>query len=216
MEEEKQGHGRLNMAKINWARMYNAYFQAMIVEELVEQATRALGSDAAFRTVAEITRKGAMRGFAVLHEEARKAGVDLSGLSLREVLEYEVRCHRFAIEGMGVPFQLWERVEELEPGRRYALYASKCKYAERVKQLPATCGVCLGFFSGILTRFGYNTRWVRSPERKRQLCMLPPEQRPGYVVYRDPSVEWPACRIVVEKLDCGDEGGGREKGEGRG
>ncbi|NOZ88591.1 MAG: hypothetical protein GXO15_01555 [Crenarchaeota archaeon] len=202
---------RLDMRRLSWVRMYNAYFQAMVVEELVEQATKALGTDAAFRAVAEITRKGAMRGFKVLHEEARKAGVDLSGLSLREVLEYEVRCHSFAIEGMGVPFQLWERLEELEPGRRYALHAGRCNYAERVKRLPATCAVCLGFFSGILTRFGHDTRWVRSRERARQLCHLPPEQRPRYVVYRDPGTPLPQCRIVVERLECPDQ---QREGEG--
>lgn len=196
---EKEMQTVRKMSDVSWVRVYHAYFQAMVVEELPRIARRAFGDDAGFAVVASIVEKGAMRGFGVLLEEATKAGLPLEKIGLEELLRYEVACHRHAVEEMGVPFQVFEEAKKLDENR-YALETRKCIYAEQAKENPVTCGVCVGLTTGILKRFGIRAQWVRSPERKRLLCRTP--NPPNYVVYRDPSVEFPACRIVIERLDC--------------
>jgi len=188
------------MRRVNWARIYNAYFRSMVVEQLTDLSYRTLGEDAGFKKVADITMKGTMAGFRVLHEETAKAGMNLRGLSLKEILDYQYRCHDFAIKGMNVPFQLWEKIVEVEPEKKYYMETERCQYADIAKKNPVVCAVCVGFVAGILTQFGKKTRWLRRRERARQLCMS--EDRPDYIVYRDPSVPWPGCRLVIEKLDC--------------
>ncbi len=190
------------MKGANWVRVYHAYFQAMVVEGLTRLATRALGHETGFNTVAEIIASGAMRGFGVLMEEAAKEGVKLEGLSMKELLDYEVKCHSYAVERMGVPFQVWEEAVEEEPGKRYYLYTKNCIYKELVEKNPATCAVCVGLTTGILRRAGFRARWVSKPERKKLFCSMKPEERPEWVVYRDPNTKPPECKIVIERLEC--------------
>ncbi len=184
----------------SWVKVYHAYFQSMVVEGLTQLAYDAMGPDTGFAAVARIIEKGAMKGFGVLLEEAKKAGIELQGIGLRELLEYEVTCHRKAIEEMGVDFQFFEKVVPLENGEGYALETGHCKYQELAKKNPTVCGVCVGLVTGILKRFGISAQWVSHPRRKSQLCLR--GEKPEYIVYRDPGVEFPRCRIVVEKLKC--------------
>ncbi len=196
MSEQEKGL----MKGANWVRVYHAYFQAMVVEGLSELASRILGVDTGFKIVADIVEKGAMRGFGVLLEEAAKEGVKLTELSMDEVLKYEVACHRYAVEKMGVPFQVFEEARAEKPGEKYYLYTRNCIYHKLAEKNPAVCGVCVGLTTGILRRLGHNARWVRTPERAKQLCHA--RDRPDWVVYRDPNTKPPECKIVIERLKC--------------
>ncbi len=198
MAEEK---GR-SMSRVNWVRVYHAYFQSMVVRGLSELAFRTLGPEVGFNVVAETVERGAMKGFKVLMEELSKEGIKLDELSIKELVRYEVGCHRYALEKMGVEFQLFEEAREEEPGRRYILYTRKCKYHELAEKIPTICGVCVGLTAGILRQAGYKVRWLHSPTRKKQLCLSRPEDRPEYVVYRDPDTKPPECKLVIEKLEC--------------
>ncbi len=198
MAEEK---GR-PMDRANWVRVYHAYFQSMVVRGLSELAFRTLGSEVGFNVVAETVERGAMKGFKVLMEELSKEGLKLNELSLKELIRYEVDCHKYAVERMGVGFQVFEEAREEEPGRRYVLYTRNCKYHELAKKIPTVCGVCVGLTAGILRQAGYKVRWLSSPMRKKQLCLSKPGDRPEYVVYRDPGTKPPECKLVIEKLEC--------------
>ncbi|AEM39236.1 hypothetical protein Pyrfu_1378 [Pyrolobus fumarii 1A] len=190
------------MGGANWVRVYHAYFQAMVVEGLTSLAARTLGPDTGFNVVAEIVEKGAMRGFGILVEEAAKEGVKLEEVSLRELLEYEVKCHSYAVKRMNVPFQVWEEAREEEPDRKYILYTRSCVYQDLVRKNPVVCAVCIGLTTGILRRSGINAKWVSKPERARLFCNLPEDRRPEWIVYRDASARLPECRIVIERFEC--------------
>ncbi len=193
------------MRAANWARVYHAYFQEMVVKGITEAINRSVGPDAGFSIVASIVERGAMRGFKILMEELAKEGVKVERLSLRDLLEYEVKCHRYAIEKMNVEFQLFERVVEEDGGKRYILETEKCIYRELAEKNPVVCAVCVGLTTGILRQAGIRARWISKPERKQQLCSLPEGERPEYVVYRDPRRKLPSCGIVIEKLECPQE-----------
>jgi len=194
--------GERAMRAANWARVYHAYFQEMVVKGMTEALYKAFGEHG-FIVAASIVEKGAMRGFKILMEELSNEGVEVKGLSLKELLEYEVKCHRYALEKMGVEFQLFERLVADEEKGIYFLETDKCVYEDLVRNNPVTCAVCVGLTTGILRQAGIKARWVSKPERKKQLCQLPPEERPEYAVYMDPGVALPRCRLVVEKLRCG-------------
>ncbi len=188
------------MKGANWIRVYHAYFQAMIVEGLSELAARILGSDTGFNIVADIVEKGAMRGFGVLLEEASKEGVKLQDLSIDELLKYEVPCHKYAVEKMGVPFQVFEEAKAEVPGKRYYLYTRNCIYRNLAERVPTVCGVCVGLTTGILKRLGHNARWLHTPKNAKQLCLS--QNKPDWVVYRDPNTKPPECKIIIERLEC--------------
>ncbi len=190
------------MRGANWARVYHAYFQEMVVKGLTDLAYRAFGADVGFGVVADIVERGAERGFRVLHEELRKEGVDLSGLDVMGLLEYEVKCHRYAVERMGVEFQVFEEAREEEPGRRYALYTRNCVYRDIAEKNPLICALMVGLTTGILKGMGLKARWISSPKRKKQLCLATGTERPDYVVYCDPETRLPECKVVIERLEC--------------
>ncbi len=200
-EQKAQGEGVMRGA--NWVRVYHAYFQAMVVEGLTNLAARAMGVDTAFNMVAQIIASGSYRGFGILMEELAKEGVDVKELSLEELLKYEVRCHKYAVEKMGVPFQVFEEAGAEIPGKRYYLYTKNCLYKDMMGKNPVTCAVCVGLTTGILRRFGFKVTWVRTPERAKMLCSAAPDRRPEWIVYRDPNVKPPECKLVIEKLECG-------------
>ncbi len=189
------------MRGANWVRVYHAYFQAMVVEGLTSLAARTLGPETAFNIVAEIIAKGASRGFGVLVEELSKEGVSVEKMTLEELIQYEVKCHSYARDKMGVPFQVWEEAGK-ESDDRYYLYTRNCIYRELVEKNPATCAVCVGLVAGILRRAGYRVTWVSKPERIKMLCSAPEDRRPELVVYRDPGVKLPECKLVIERLRC--------------
>jgi len=122
------GRDEMLMRGRSWIRVYHAYFQSMVVRGLTNLAYNAVGEDVGFAAVADIIKQGAINGFGVLLEEASKAGIRLEGLSVEKILEYEIRCHRKAVEEMGVPFQAFERIVKLENG--YALETSNCIYRQ--------------------------------------------------------------------------------------
>ena len=190
------------MEGANWARVYHAYFQEMVVKGLTELAHRAFGPDVGFGIVADIIQRGAERGFQVLHEELSKEGLNLRDLSLKEILEYEVKCHRYAVEKMGVEFQVFEEAHEEEPGKRYSLYTRKCIYEDIARSNPLICALMVGLTTGILRGFGIKARWISSPRRSRQLCLASVTERPDYIVYCDPQTRLPECRVVIERLEC--------------
>ena len=45
------------MAKVSWARVYNAYFQEMVVKGLTAMALNTIGEDAGFAKVATLLRE---------------------------------------------------------------------------------------------------------------------------------------------------------------
>jgi hypothetical protein len=192
------------MERANWARVYHAYFQEMVVKGLTSLAYRAFGPDVGFGVVADIVEKGSERGFRILLEELRKEGLDLASLDLREILDYEVKCHRYAVEKMGVEFQIFEEAREEEAGRRYSLYTRNCIYRDLAESNPLICALMAGQVSGILRGLGINARWITSPRRKKLLCLA--QNRPDYIVYCDPETRLPECRVVIEKLECPPEG----------
>ena len=197
MAEQEKGL----MRGANWVRVYHAYFQAMVVEGLTSLASRTLGPEMAFNMVAEIIARGAERGFGVLVEELSKEGVSVGEMTLEELIQYEVRCHSYARDKMGVPFQVWEEAGRDGEGRYY-LYTRSCVYRDLVERNPATCAVCVGLVTGILRKAGYRAAWVSKPERMKMLCGVEEQRRPELVVYRDPGVKLPECRLVIERLRC--------------
>lgn len=189
------------MEGANWARVYHAYFQEMVVKGLTDLAMRAFGPDVGFGVVADIIERGAERGFRVLHEELRKEGIDLTEAGLMELLQYEVKCHRYAVEKMGVEFQVFEEAREEEPGRRYSLYTRSCIYREAERN-PLICAIMVGLTTGILKGMGIKARWISSSRRRKQLCLALGKEKPDYVVYCDPDTKLPECKVVIEKLEC--------------
>lgn len=193
-----------SMAKTNWARVYNAYFQEMVVKGLTAMALNTIGEDAGFAKVASIVERGAMIGFGILLEELSKAGVKPEKLDLKGLLEYEVKCHSFAAKEMNVGLQVFEEYRH-EGENRHVLYTKNCIYKDIVRENPLVCAVCVGLVSGILKRFGLKVQWtknVENVERAKLLCHKREEERPEYIVYRDASVKLPECKLVIEKLVC--------------
>jgi len=189
------------MMKVNWARVYQAYFYNMVIRGLTGFARNAIGVEAGFNAVARIIESGSMRCFDVLREELAKAGLGLpEKVDLEQVLGYEVKCHGYSVEAMGVSFQVWEKYRR--EGDKHMLETERCIYLEEARRNPLVCAVCVGLTSGILKKFGFRVQFLRHPSSAKRLCLVEEARRPEYIVYRDPEVGLPACRLVVEKLKC--------------
>lgn len=84
----------------------------------------------------------------------------------------------------------------------------ECSLFKLVDEVPIVRVFPVALVSGLIRGLGYRSRWLTSPGEKRRLCQSIAgghAERYDYVVYLDESVKPPACRILVEKLDCGKE-----------
>ncbi len=172
-------------------KVYKSYFESMIVDGLAKLARELLGLEAGFTLVARVAEKGAYESFKIVMNGAQQRGLDLSSYSLKDILEA-------LIERLGMGLTGFERIIEEED--KYIIEAKKCPYYGKAEGNPVACGVCVGLVAGMLRRYGLNVRWVKSPAKKKELCLS--STRPEYIVYRDPEAKPPYCRVIVERLKC--------------
>jgi len=177
--------------------LYHSYFESLVMDALPSILYRVLGKHAAFRFIAESTRKAAMEA---LKRVNRYLGVTGS-LTLNETLSLQTQGYRnhSTSRSIGMVVQSFDKM--VDKGDEFILETENCAYAELAARCPVTCAACVGLMAGILSSMGHNAYPIMHGSELRILCRSLAARNIDYVVYRD-DVQLPRCRIIVKRIKC--------------
>ena len=196
---QEPGEASATVQKYRIALSFYSLLYNSLVESLVKYLEKALGESAGVYELGTVLEDSIVSLGEAVRKLAESMGRRLE--TVDDLLQFVNHCHEM-LNKLGVSLELF-RASKMDENH-WVMETRGCRLLKSGGESIARI-IPLAIVAGFVKSLGHEARWLISPSHIPHLCRaisigLQPKYE--YIVYYDEGVQPPACKIVIEKLDC--------------